>query len=177
MSETFTIFTFLNIQKIKMRTPNFLYIETYGCTANKNNTEIMSALLSQAGLEKTSNPEIADIIILNTCIVKGKTEDKIRNRIKELKKLGKPIIIAGCMPDVYGKELIDKNIFLLSTNHTTDVTTLIRKICENKFNDKEQKKKNNLFGKKKNSKKQTRIPLFMDKKKKKKNCKFFKKKF
>jgi len=139
MSETFTIFTFLNIQKIKMRTPNFLYIETYGCTANKNNTEIMSALLSQAGLEKTSNPEIADIIILNTCIVKGKTEDKIRNRIKELKKLGKPIIIAGCMPDVYGKELIDKNIFLLSTNHTTDVTTLIRKICENKFNDKEQK--------------------------------------
>lgn len=113
--------------------PKFIYVQTFGCTANKNNTEMMLALLFQAGLEKTSNPEIADITILNTCIVKGKTEDKIRNRIKELKKLNKPIIIAGCMPDVYKTSLIEKNIFLLSTHHTKDILKLIKKISEGKF--------------------------------------------
>ena len=72
---------------------NFVYIETYGCSANKNNSEIMSGLLKQGGYELTNNQNIAEIIIINTCIVKTKTESKIKRRIQDLSKLYKNKLI------------------------------------------------------------------------------------
>ena len=57
---------------------NYIYIETYGCSANQNNSEIIKGLLKQSGYEITNNEKIADILIINTCIVKGKTETKIK---------------------------------------------------------------------------------------------------
>ena len=80
--------------------PQYIYFESYGCVANQNNTEIMKGLVRQSGLDITNNTGIADIIVINTCIVKEPTEKKIERRISDLKKLGKPIIIAGCMPEV-----------------------------------------------------------------------------
>jgi tRNA-2-methylthio-N6-dimethylallyladenosine synthase len=53
-----------------MKDRKIVYIETYGCTANQNNSEILAGLLSQAGFIITNNPELAEIIILNTCKVK-----------------------------------------------------------------------------------------------------------
>ena len=41
----------------------YIYIETYGCSANINNTEIMKGLLTQSGFQITNNLKIADIII------------------------------------------------------------------------------------------------------------------
>jgi MiaB-like tRNA modifying enzyme len=111
-----------------------IYFETYGCQANQNNTEIMKGLVRQAGLEITGNLSIADIIVINTCIVKGRTEKKIERRIKDLSKLGKPVIVSGCLPEVRkNKEYLDnENIYLLGTHHFLDINKLIRKISENK---------------------------------------------
>ncbi|MBS3079733.1 hypothetical protein J4218_06440, partial [Candidatus Pacearchaeota archaeon] len=67
----------------------YVFIETYGCAANINNSEIMKGLLKQSGYEITNNPNIAEIIIINSCIVKGKTESKIKRRIQDLSKLYK----------------------------------------------------------------------------------------
>jgi len=50
--------------------PEYVCFETYGCVANQNSTEIMKAIVTQAGLEVTNNLQIADIIVINTCIVK-----------------------------------------------------------------------------------------------------------
>lgn len=75
------------------------YIETYGCTSNKSDSEIMEGILLKNGFKK-SNIEEAEIIIINTCGVKKPTEDKILYRIKELSKLRKKIIIAGCLPKI-----------------------------------------------------------------------------
>ena len=80
-----------------------LYIKTYGCSANKNNSEIMSGLLKQVGYELTNNQNIAEIIIINTCIVKTKTESKIKRRIQDLSKL-------------YKNKLISKNKYINSVN-------------------------------------------------------------
>lgn len=113
----------------------FIYIETYGCSANQNNSEIIKGLIVQAGLEFISNPEIADVLILNTCIVKGPTENKMKGRILELEKLNKPLIITGCMPEI--RKLEGNNIFLLGINHITEIARLIRRILENKYKDKE----------------------------------------
>ena len=65
-----------------------IYIETYGCTANQNNSEIMAGILSQHGFIVANNIEISDAIIINTCIVKSKTESKIKRRIQDLRKEG-----------------------------------------------------------------------------------------
>jgi len=108
----------------------FIYIETYGCSANQNNSEIIRGKLKEAGLEETNSPEIADFLILNTCIVKGPTENRMKGRILELSKLGKPLIITGCMPEI--RKLKGKNIFLLGINHITEINKLIRRILENK---------------------------------------------
>ncbi len=101
----------------------FVYFETYGCTANKNNTEIMKALVRQAGLDITSNVDISDIIIVNTCIVKEPTEKKIERRIQDLSNLNKPMIIAGCMPELFPDKFNTKNIYLLGTHHVKDNAT------------------------------------------------------
>jgi len=75
-----------------------IYIETYGCSANQNNSEIMAGMLSSAGLNVVRNKDLADVIILNTCIVKGPTEQRMCSRIKELAGKKQKLIIAGCMP-------------------------------------------------------------------------------
>lgn len=113
----------------------FIYIETYGCSANQNNSEILRGKLKEAGLEETNSPEIANFLILNTCIVKGPTENRMKGRISELSKLNKPLIITGCMPEI--RKLGGKNIFLLGINHITEICKLIRRISESKYNKKD----------------------------------------
>lgn len=54
---------------------------------------------------RCSGPESADVIILNTCGVKGPTENRIISRIRELRGLGKKFIIAGCLPSINRKRL------------------------------------------------------------------------
>jgi len=119
--------------------PSFIYFETYGCQANKNNTEIMKGLVKTSGLEITNNPDIADILIINTCIVKEPTEKKIERRISDLRKKykNKPLIIAGCMPEVRNERLQEQNLYLLGTHHIRDICKLIRKIIERKYNEED----------------------------------------
>lgn len=77
-----------------------IYIETYGCVSSQNDSEIMAGILSQAGHEIISNIEYAEAVIVNTCIVKSPTEDKITFRIKQIQEKypEKKLVIAGCMP-------------------------------------------------------------------------------
>jgi MiaB-like tRNA modifying enzyme len=76
------------------------YLETYGCSANQSDSEIMAGLLSRAGFVVISDENAvknADLLILNTCTVKAPTEQRALFRIAELSKLRKPLIVAGCL--------------------------------------------------------------------------------
>jgi MiaB-like tRNA modifying enzyme len=72
------------------------YLETYGCKLNQADSEMIQGLMLDK-FEKSS-PDEADIVIINSCGVIGKTQRKIEKRIKELKKKGKKILLAGCLP-------------------------------------------------------------------------------
>jgi len=72
------------------------YIETYGCAFNKADSESMAWLLKEAGFELVQEKD-ADLVILNTCTVKTKTEQKTLERIKALSRAGKRLLVAGCM--------------------------------------------------------------------------------
>lgn len=127
-----------------MRNLNYVYLETYGCSANRNNSEILAGILKQAGYEITNNEKIADIIILNTCVVKSKTESKIKRRIQDLAKKSKRklIIITGCMPETDAKQIkqLNEKAILLGTHHFSEIPKLIRKHKEDKLDWMEQNK-------------------------------------
>ena len=81
---------------------NSFYIETYGCASNKADSQIISKILKENNYIPASFSE-AQFIIINTCAVKQQTENKIRDRLKELHlnyqgNKNKYIIIAGCLP-------------------------------------------------------------------------------
>jgi len=75
-----------------------VFIETYGCASNQADSEIITGLLKQNEFELVETLEKSDLNIINTCIVKTPTEQRMIFRIRELSKLNKPLIVAGCMP-------------------------------------------------------------------------------
>ena len=86
-----------------------VYVETYGCTRNRADAEMMEALLVSAGYELAENPETADYVVVNTCAVKDPTEKHMRARIKELLDSGKRVIVTGCLPHV-NPDAIDSRV-------------------------------------------------------------------
>jgi threonylcarbamoyladenosine tRNA methylthiotransferase CDKAL1 len=84
-----------------------IYLETYGCTFNQADSEIMAALLTDDGAKILDSPEEADLIIMNTCYVKQPTEQKIINHIHKMQEKfpKKKLLIAGCMVDIDPKKL------------------------------------------------------------------------
>ena len=89
-----------------------IYFETYGCSLNYADTETMMGTLKKEGYGITDNIEEANLIIINTCTVKGPTDSAFIKRLKELPQ--KPLIIAGCTPQAqYGKMKELKDISLI----------------------------------------------------------------
>ena len=72
-----------------------IYFETYGCTLNQADTDIMKGILISNGHQIVENEAEAAIIIVNTCTVKGATENKIIEKLGTLK--GRKVIVAGCL--------------------------------------------------------------------------------
>ncbi|MFO7872642.1 MAG: tRNA (N(6)-L-threonylcarbamoyladenosine(37)-C(2))-methylthiotransferase [Candidatus Undinarchaeales archaeon] len=102
-----------------------VYIETYGCSANFSDSEIMSGLLESKGHELVDSEKKADAVILNSCYVKDPTERKMKKRIKKLKN--KKLIVAGCFPesDRKGIEEIAPNASLIGPRNIQDIVQVV----------------------------------------------------
>jgi tRNA-2-methylthio-N6-dimethylallyladenosine synthase len=79
-----------------------VYIETYGCQMNLADTELILGHLAQHGWARTSAPETADVILLNTCAIREHAETRVLGRLGDLArhKLRRPgvrIGVTGCM--------------------------------------------------------------------------------
>lgn len=86
-----------------------VYIETFGCQMNVADTERATTRLRAAGYGISCEAENADIILFNTCSVRARAEQKVFNRIGEIKKSLKatePVIgIMGCVAQLEGESL------------------------------------------------------------------------
>lgn len=93
-------------------------IETYGCSANQAESEMMAGLLEKAGYEL--NDKDADLVIVNSCIVKEPTEAKLLSRLKQIKS---KLIVAGCGPEgIYEKiKDIAPKASMVSTHHVKKI--------------------------------------------------------
>jgi len=89
------------------------YIKTYGCQMNLRDSDAATAMLCEKGYTPVEKEEEADVIILNTCSVRGKAEDKAIGKLGFLKRLKRKnenllLGIMGCAAQRMGEELFEK---------------------------------------------------------------------
>jgi len=90
-----------------------LYVESYGCSMNFSDSEIVTSILHENGFDTTSKIDEADLILLNTCAIRENAEQKVRNRLVHLQaaKRKKPnmlIGILGCMAERLKTKLLEE---------------------------------------------------------------------
>lgn len=90
-----------------------LYIESYGCQMNFSDSEIVSSIMKEQGFTTTSSIEEADVTFLNTCSIREKAEQTVRNRLKQINqsKLQRPDMVVGvlgCMAERLKSKLLDE---------------------------------------------------------------------
>jgi tRNA-2-methylthio-N6-dimethylallyladenosine synthase len=83
--------------------PNY-HIWTIGCQMNKAESERLGALLEQRSYQAIATPEKADLVILNTCVVRDSAENRVVNKLHILRRLKKQrpemtIAVTGCFVD------------------------------------------------------------------------------
>src|SRR5262245_24873617 len=78
-------------------------IETFGCQMNFHDSERMAGLLEQAGYEATDDVLDADVVVINTCSVRERAEEKLYTRLGELREMAQEsgqdriVAVAGCV--------------------------------------------------------------------------------
>ena len=90
-----------------------LYIETFGCQMNVNDSERIVSMMAEAGYSMNPLLEKADMILLNTCSVRGGAEERVYKRLANLcalKKSNKSLVIGvgGCVAQHEGHLLLEK---------------------------------------------------------------------
>ena len=90
-----------------------LYIESYGCQMNFADSEVVAAVMRNAGFATTASAEDADLIFLNTCAIRDNAEQKVRHRLKHLtglkrQKPGLLVGMLGCMAERLKTQLLEE---------------------------------------------------------------------
>ena len=90
-----------------------LYIESYGCQMNFSDTEIVTSILKKEGFDTTSDIENADVIFINTCSIREKSEQTIRKRLQlfnviKTKKPDLTVGVLGCMAERLKTKLLEE---------------------------------------------------------------------
>ena len=91
-----------------------LFIKTHGCQMNEYDSARMADVLAATeGLELTDNVEEADVVLVNTCSIREKAQEKVFSQLgrwKALKKDGKPVLIGvgGCVASQEGAAIVKR---------------------------------------------------------------------
>ncbi|MDX1530923.1 MAG: tRNA (N6-isopentenyl adenosine(37)-C2)-methylthiotransferase MiaB [Rhodothermales bacterium] len=95
-----------------------VYIETYGCQMNVSDSELVASILGGEGYGLTEREDEADVVLINTCAIREKAEDRVRGRLakfraKKIKRrgAGEPdltIGVLGCMAERLRKKLLEE---------------------------------------------------------------------
>lgn len=115
-----------------------LYIESYGCQMNFSDSEIVTAILKKDGFETTSDINNADVIFINTCSIREKAEQTVRNRLNHFSgiKKRKPDItvgVLGCMAERLKNQLLEEEKLVdlvIGPDAYRDLPNLIHEVDE-----------------------------------------------
>jgi tRNA-2-methylthio-N6-dimethylallyladenosine synthase len=86
------------------------FIETFGCQMNVHDSERIAGLLEQDGYEPVRDESSADLVVINTCSVREKAEEKLYARLGDLKRAAPSTTIAvtGCVAQQEGARILDR---------------------------------------------------------------------
>jgi tRNA-2-methylthio-N6-dimethylallyladenosine synthase len=113
-----------------------VYLETFGCQMNVSDSERVATSLAAEGFEVTTNENLADVILLNTCSVREKAEQKLYTRVGRVRhahKIKPAIGIMGCVAQLEGETLFDKIEgvdFVIGTRAVGRVAGAIEKVLD-----------------------------------------------
>ena len=104
-----------NIRPITDPSRPKVYIETYGCQMNVNDSEVILSILQDAGYALTENIDEASLILANTCSIRDNAEQRIWGRIEQFRlqkrrREGVMIGIVGCMAERLKEKLLDSHV-------------------------------------------------------------------
>ncbi|MGD9976419.1 MAG: tRNA (N6-isopentenyl adenosine(37)-C2)-methylthiotransferase MiaB [Bacteroidales bacterium] len=90
-----------------------VYIETYGCQMNVNDSEVVASILTTSGYSLTGNIDEADVILINTCSIRENAETRVFGRLDLLGQIkkNKPSVLVGvlgCMAERLRDRLLEK---------------------------------------------------------------------
>jgi tRNA-2-methylthio-N6-dimethylallyladenosine synthase len=88
-----------------------VYLETYGCQMNVADSELMLGVLGRAGYAQTEAPDLADVMLVNTCAVRDNAELRVIGRMGELQRHKRPgtvLGVVGCMAQRLGPILLER---------------------------------------------------------------------
>jgi tRNA-2-methylthio-N6-dimethylallyladenosine synthase len=92
-------------------TQKTFYIETFGCQMNFHDSEKVVGTLISEGYAQVQREEEADLILYNTCSIRDKAEQKVFNRLNDVKKLhkeGKRFAVLGCVAQQEGEKIFER---------------------------------------------------------------------
>ena len=95
---------FSPVSTIQQKFNKHFYIESYGCAMNFADSEVVASILQANGYGATRQEDKADLILINTCSIREKAEDRVRKRLTEFRQIkrSKPgliIGVLGCMAE------------------------------------------------------------------------------
>jgi len=116
------------------------FIRTFGCQMNESDSERIAGLLGGTGAVKAERPEEADWIIVNTCAVREKSEEKLFSYLGRLAQLKKKkavrIAVVGCVAQLRGWELLQKKAaidFVLGPDNEAELVALVQGDAAEKY--------------------------------------------
>ncbi len=123
---------------VKAETAPAAHIITFGCQMNEADSEKMSGILLSEGYRLVGTAEEADVVLINTCSIRAKAEQKVfslAGRLKELKKRrpGMLLVMEGCLAQRWGEALLEKERGLdviVGTGRMARLPVLLRAVRE-----------------------------------------------
>jgi tRNA-2-methylthio-N6-dimethylallyladenosine synthase len=90
-----------------------MFIETYGCQMNVNDSEVVVSIMQKSGFDVTENMKEADLILINTCSIRDNAEQRVRGRLAVFKLLKKKkpslmVGVIGCMAERLKEKLLEE---------------------------------------------------------------------
>lgn len=115
------------------------FVQTWGCQMNEEDSEQMALYLEQMGLQPAESMLEAEVVLLNTCSVRRKPEDKAFSLLGQLaiEKRRRPELVVGvcgCMAQLRAKEIRQKNPhvnFIIGTGNLSELPALVQDSIEN----------------------------------------------
>ena len=113
-----------------------LFLESYGCAMNFSDSEIIASILAEDGYSTTREEKEADLILINTCSIREKAEERVRNRLTNFKsyKRNNPSLVVGmlgCMAERLKDKLLEEEKLVdlvVGPDAYRDLPNLIQKV-------------------------------------------------